>query len=105
MLIAETSTRQHTVLQETDHHAPGGIQSRNPSKGGRHTYALARGATGIGPRQILFDRFIIAQSINKFLVSYETLRSLPAVAVRSKVWVCSRLMLRWRFRIPLRAWI
>jgi len=40
-------------LQETDHHAPGGIRSRSRSKGGRLTYALARAATGIGPGQTL----------------------------------------------------
>jgi hypothetical protein len=30
--VAETSTWQHTTLTKTDIHAPGGIQTHNPSK-------------------------------------------------------------------------
>jgi hypothetical protein len=46
--VAETSTSQHTTLQETGIHTTGGIQTRIPSMRTSQTHALNRATTGIG---------------------------------------------------------
>ena len=49
---AETSTLQHSALQETDIHTPGGIRTRISVREQPQTHALDRSATGIGHKLI-----------------------------------------------------